>query len=296
MKYTAETLLRRPKGNLSETVTRVTASDAGWTLLNMEVRRLEHGARWCHETGDNEVALVVLGGRCTVVSDKGRWEGIGRRPNVFAGMPYALYLPRRTSFVVESVSEVCEVAHCWVPTDEDHPPQLVTPTSVAIELRGGNQASRQINSIIPPGFDCHRIVCVEVYTPGGNWSSYPPHKHDERRSSDTGELLEAELEEFYYYKLDKPGGYAIQRVYTDDRRIDSAVVAHSDDIVLVPAGYHPVSAPYGFNCYYLNFLAGTAQSLACSDDPAYAWIKETWTGLDPRVPMVTRGMEPPEER
>lgn len=295
MKYTAETLLRRPNEPEPGVVTRVRAEDAGWDLLSMESRRLARGVSWRHETEEHEVALVMLSGRCKVTSDRGEWS-LGRRENVFSGMPYALYLPRRTKLELEALSDACEVAHCWVPTDEDHPPRLVTPADVTVELRGGNQASRQINSIMPPGFDCHRIVCVEVYTPGGNWSSYPPHKHDEHLVDGERELLEAELEEFYFYKLDKPGGYALQRVYTDDRRIDSAVVAHSNDIVLVPAGYHPVSAPYGFDCYYLNFLAGSAQSLTCRDDPAYTWIKETWTGLDPRVPMVTRGMEPPEER
>ena len=132
------------------------------------------------------------------------------------------------------------------------------------------------------------MVC-EVYTPGGNWSSYPPHKHDVHRKDSEDNLLEADLEEVYYYKIDKPEGYAIQRVYTDDRSIDSVVVAPNNDIVLVPVGYHAVSVAYGYNCYYLNVLAGSAQSLASCDDPAYAWIKETWTGKDERLPMVTHG-------
>ena len=175
-----------------------------------------------------------------------------------------------------------------MPTDEEHPPQLVTPADTAIEIRGGHNATRQINSVFAPGFDCHRLVSVEVYTPGGNWSSYPPHKHDVHREDEQGRLLEADLEEIYYYKIDKPGGFAIQRVYTDDRSLDAAVVANNNDIVLVPYGYHPVSAAYGYDCYYLNFLAGSAQSLANSDDPDLAWVKETWTAQDPRVPLVVR--------
>ncbi len=292
MRYTEETLLiRAGRSDDPRLLNRVTAAEAEWEFLNFEARRLDKNMVWSGETGSNEAALVILGGRCTVTSDKGTWEGIGRRPNVFSGMPYAVYLPRGTSFTVTALTDGLEFAYGWVPTDEDHPARLITPADSEIEIRGGHNATRQINGIIPPGFDCHRLVVVEVYTPGGNWSSYPPHKHDVHREDEQGNILEADLEEIYYYKIDKPKGYAIQRVYNDDRTIDSAVVAHDNDIVLVPEGYHPVSAAYGYDCYYLNFLAGSAQSLANSDDPAYAWVKETWTGKDPRLPIVTHGME-----
>ena len=290
--YITDILLRRPNAPEPGVVTRITAADAGWGLLSVEVRRLARDERWDHRTGEHEAVLVVLGGRCAVASDRGDWPDVGERPDVFAGMPHALYLPRRTSFVLTCVSERCEVAHGWVPTDEDHPARLVRPADVAVELRGGNGASRQINGIVPPGFDCHRIVCVEVYTPGGNWSSYPPHKHDEHRIAPDGTLVEADLEEIYYYKMSRPDGFAIQRVYSGDRSLDALVVARSDDVVLVPAGYHPVAAAYGYDCYYLNILAGSAQSLASTDDPDHAWIKGTWTSLDPRVPLVTPNQSP----
>jgi 5-deoxy-glucuronate isomerase len=272
-------------------LTRVTSKEAGWEYLSAEVRRLPMDAIWEDSTEDCEAVLVILGGRCSVTSNHGCWPEIGRRPHVFAGMPYALYLPRGTEFQLRALSDPLEVAYCWVPTDEDHPARLVTPSDVTIEIRGGSNATRQINSILPPGFDCHRIVCVEVYTPGGNWSSYPPHKHDVHREDDKGNLLEADLEEIYYYKIAKPNGFAIQRVYNDDRSLDETLSVHDNDIVLVPEGYHPVSAAFGYDCYYLNFLAGSAQSLACSDDPEHAWIKEAWTDKDPRVPLVTHAME-----
>lgn len=270
---------------------RVTAQEAGWELLNVEVRRLGSGESWTHDTGGCEAALVVLGGRCAVASDRGEWPSIGRRPDVFSGMPYALYLPRQTSFTLTALTDRLELAYAWVPTDEDHPARLVTPADCDIEIRGGHNATRQINSIIPPGFRCQRIVCVEVYTPGGNWSSYPPHKHDAHREDGSGNLLEADLEEVYYYKIARPQGYAVQRVYTDDRSLDAVMVCRDNDIVLVPEGYHPVAAAYGYDCYYLNFLAGSAQSLAASDDPDHAWVKETWTAKDGRLPMVHLGME-----
>ena len=151
---------------------------------------------------------------------------------------------------------------------------------------------------MPPGFDCHRLIVVEVFTPAGNWSSYPPHKHDEHRVSPSGAVLEADLEEVYFYKFGRlgdlaasTGGYAYQQVYTADGRLNSLVQARHDDVVLVPEGYHPVAAAPGYHCYYLNILAGSAQSLANFDDPALAWVKAAWPPLDPRLPLVNFAME-----
>jgi 5-deoxy-glucuronate isomerase len=206
-------------------------------------------------------------------------------------MPWAVYLPRHTQFEIEALTDSLEIASCWVATDQDHPARLVTPHDSQIEIRGGGNATRQINSILPPGFDSHRLVVVEVYTPSGNWSSYPPHKHDVHREDAHGNIIEADLEEIYFYKLDKPEGYAYQRVYTDDRKIDALMIAQHHDAVLVPEGYHPVVSAHGYTTYYLNFLAGSAQSLANADDPAYAWVKSTWTTQDSRLPIVSYAME-----
>jgi 5-deoxy-glucuronate isomerase len=292
MKYTAETMLIRSKDTGGTGVfAEVSAEKAGWQYLNMAARRLNRGEKWAGSTDDYEYAHVVLGGVCNVRTSKGEFFKVGRRPNVFSGMPHAVYLSRRTHFEIEALTDGFEMASCWVPTDKDYPPQRVTPAQSQIELRGGANASRQINSIMPPGFNCHRIVVVEVYTPGGNWSSYPPHKHDVHRVDSQGNILEADLEEIYFYKLDRPGGYAYQRVYNDSRSIDSVMMAQNHDTVLVPEGYHPVVSAYGYTTYYLNFLAGSAQSLANVDDPAYTWVKETWTYKDPRLPIVDHGME-----
>lgn len=296
MKYTGENLLvkanRPEERSTTALLNGVTAEQAGWELLNFEIHRIALGECWGRETGEGELGLVILGGSCRVESNRGEWSRIGERSDVFGGMGSALYLPRHSEFKLTALTDNFEVASCWVPSDQDHPAQWVTPRDSVIEIRGGHNATRQINSIFPPGFDCHRLISVEVYTPGGNWSSYPPHKHDTHREDENGNLLEADLEEIYYYKFEQPSGFALQRVYNDDRTLDAAMVAQTNDIVLVPYGYHPVSAPYGYHCYYLNFLAGSAQSLANQDDPDLAWIKETWTGLDPRVPLVHRGMTP----
>lgn len=269
----------------------VTAQEAGWEHLNMAARRLNAGMTFSGQTGGYEQAHVILGGRCHVRFSGGEYPNVGRRPNVFSGMPWAVYLPPGVDYEIEALTDGFEVASCWVRAEAEFAARLVTPRDSAIELRGGENASRQINGILPPGFPCQRIVAVEVYTPGGNWSSYPPHKHDVHRTGPTGALLEADLEEFYFYKLDRPEGYAYQRVYTDDRNLDELIMAQNHDVVLVPEGYHPVVGAHGYTTYYLNFLAGSAQSLANSDDPAYAWVKANWRSLDPRLPLVSHDME-----
>lgn len=293
MQYTAETMLVHSKDEgKSGIFASVSAEQAGWEYLNMAALRLARGEKYEGSTGDHEHASVILGGVCHMRFSGGEFLHIGRRPDVFSGMPYAVYLPRNTDFEIEALTDGFEVASCWVPTDRDYPAQLVTPKDSPIELRGGGNASRQINGILSPGFNCHRIVAVEVYTPSGNWSSYPPHKHDVHREDAQGNLLEADLEEIYFYKFDRPGGYAYQRVYNDDRSIDAVMMTQQHDAVLVPEGYHPVVSAHGYTTYYLNFLAGSAQSLANSDDPDYAWVKDTWTFKDPRLPIVDMGMEP----
>ncbi len=292
MQYTADTMLVRAKDTGGAgVIAEVSAAQAGWDYLNMTARRLNKGEVYNGNSGDCEYSHVILGGVCHVRTSRGEYPKVGRRPNVFSGMPWAVYLPRNTDFEMEALTDSFEVATCWVQTDRDYPQQLVTPAQSEIELRGGRNASRQINSIMPPGYNCHRIIAVEVYTPGGNWSSYPPHKHDIHREDANGKVIEADLEEIYYYKIDRPGGYAFQRVYTDDRRIDAVMMAQDNDIVLVPEGYHPVVSAYGYTSYYLNFLAGSAHSLANADDPAYAWVKKSWTEIDSRLPLVDHGME-----
>jgi 5-deoxy-glucuronate isomerase len=286
----ASSLLVRPHSVRGQYVG-VTPESAGWEHLHFAARRLSRGEEWQADTGGFEYGLVVLGGVCRVQSSRGDWARLGRRRTVFEGLPYGLYLPAHTSFCVTALSEDLDLACGWCLAQGEHPAQAVTPDQVAIEIRGGGNATRQINSIFPPGFNCHRLVAVEVFTPPGNWSSYPPHKHDVHRVDAAGRLLEADLEEIYFYKMDRPHGYAIQRVYTSDGRLDETIVARQDEVVLVPEGYHPVGAAPGYCAYYLNFLAGSAQSLANVDDPAHGWIKETWRDQDPRVPVVTRAME-----
>jgi 5-deoxy-glucuronate isomerase len=291
--YDASSLVIRPQNSgPSDVIVEVQPEQAGWKNIHFQARRLMQGQEWSFKTNGFELALVVLGGTLDVKSNRGEWHGLGRRPNVFSGLPHALYLPIETSFTVRAVSE-CEFAVAWAATDQSHEPRLVTPSDVIVEIRGGDHATRQINRILPPGFPCSRLVVVEVYTPGGNWSSYPPHKHDVHKVGADGTVTEADLEEVYYYKIDRAEGFALQRIYTDAASplhqagfpIDAVVMAHDNDAVLIPEGYHPVSSPVGYTTYYLNILAGSAQSLAAVDDPQFAWVKNSYQGRDPRVPL-----------
>ena len=252
----------------------------GFEFLSFENRKLSAGGTYEGNTENNELAMVMLGGSCSVESTRGSWRSIGGRKTVFDGMPFVLYLPVRTDFTIAS-QPGCDIAFCFSRAEEEYGPQLVTPDKVAIEIRGGGNATRQINSMLGPEFPAHRLIVVEVYTPAGNWSSFPPHKHDVH--SPPGEV---DLEEIYYYRIQRPEGFAVQRVYTANRSIDETLTVRDGEMVLVPEGYHPVAAAHGYNVYYLNALAGSARSLAASDDPELAWVRGTWTEKDPRVPLV----------
>ena len=195
-------------------------------------------------------------------------------------MPYAVYLPVGTQYSVSAETD-CDLAFCFCRATQRHPARLITPEDIEVEIRGAGNATRQINKIIRPEFAADRLLVVEVYTPSGNWSSYPPHKHDVHNPPG-----EVDLEEIYYYRIDRPEGYAIQRVYTRDHRLDATVTVRDGELVLIPEGYHPVVAAHGYNVYYLNALAGSARSMAASDDPDYAWVRQTWTTKDPRLPLV----------
>jgi 5-deoxy-glucuronate isomerase len=262
----------------------VDPASASWSYLSFRVERLRDGERVPRRTGAEEVALVPLGGRCTVEAGGERWE-LGERASVFDGMPWALYLPRDTEYELSGSGDV-EIAVSGALADERFEPRLVTPNDVEIEVRGSGNATRQINHILKPEFPAQRLLVVEVFTPAGNWSSYPPHKHDEDHPP--GEVV---LEEVYYYRTQTapPGAFAVQRLYSPQHGTDITETVRDGDIMLVPHGYHTTAAAHGYDLYYLNGLAGDRRSMASADDPALAWIRPAWANLepDPRVPLVT---------
>jgi 5-deoxy-glucuronate isomerase len=256
------------------------AADFGFEHISFAVRRLVPGACFQELLHGRELCMVMLGGACDVVSSEGSFAGIGGRTTVFGGMPHALYLPPGTEYTVAARTD-CDIAFCYCEAEQRFPARHIKPEDCAVEIRGGGNATRQINSIIPPQFSAQRLLVCEVYTPSGNWSSFPPHKHDVHNPP-----AEVDLDEIYYYKIEKPGGFAIQRVYTADGSLDETITVRDGELVIVPEGYHPVSAGHGYNVYYLNVLSGSARSMAASDDPDHAWVREHWTEKDPRVPLV----------
>jgi len=275
-------LLLRPNSHpkANGAVLSATPEEMGFQYLTFAALHLTAGKTHEAQTGGNELGIVVLGGRCSVTSSRGAWDEVGSRADVFHGMPWAVYLPPQTSFRITALTD-CNLALCYCRCEQTFPARLVTPADIEVEIRGGGNATRQINKIFKPEFPAHRLLLVEVYTPSGNWSSYPPHKHDVHNPP-----AEVDLEEIYYYRVSQPEGYAIQRVYTPDGRIDATLTVRDGEMVLIPEGYHPVVAAHGYDVYYLNALAGSARSMAAVDDPDYAWVRNTWKDVDPRLPLV----------
>ncbi len=251
----------------------VTPESAGWQHLSF---RLVSGTEDA-ETGQEEICLVPLTGACRVEAEGRTWE-LGGRSTVFAGLPWALYLPRDTEYRLEAEGDVAvSGARC----ERRREARVVLPEDIEIEVRGAGNATRQISHVLKPDFPAERLLVVEVLTPSGNWSSYPPHKHDEDRPPD-----EVVLEETYYFRT---RGFAMQRLYSPRHGLDLTETVEDGDLLLVPYGYHTTCAAHGYDLYYLNALAGDRRSMASADDPALAWVRPAWESLepDPRVPMVT---------
>lgn len=247
--------------------------------MSLVVRRLVPGDTLPLQTQDEEMALVLLGGECA--ADWGEGEVlIGGRKNVFDGPPYALYLPSSNRVVLKAKS-VCEFAECKVPSTASLQPRLITPKDISSSLRGGENASRQIIDVIQPDFPADKLVVVEVYTPGGNWSSYPPHKHEVHNPP-----VEVDLDEIYYYRMKSPRAFGFQNLYSSDNARDSILKVRDGDAVLVREGYHPVVAGPGYDIYYLNFLAGTSRAMMVTEDPDHVWLRSSWRQPDTRLPLV----------
>jgi 5-deoxy-glucuronate isomerase len=247
--------------------------------MSFIVRRLLPGELFHTRTEQEEAALVLLGGTCVGDWGAGKIQ-LGRRKNVFDGLPYTLYLPAKSnaSLIAETV---CEIAECRVPSEARLEPKLAKPSDVISSLRGGGNASRQIVDVISPSFPADKLVVIEVYTPGGNWSSFPPHKHDTHNPP-----AEVDLDEIYYYRIAQPEGFAFQYLYGGKHGTECTVKAQDGDVVLVHSGYHTVVAGPGYDTYYLNFLAGSSRELAVTDDDKHTWIRSAWGAPDPRLPLV----------
>ena len=268
----AELLLKSDAQADGGTIIAAGPEEAGWEYISLRIQRIAAGKSWNYAPEHDEVCLVPLSGACVVECDGQRWT-IGGRTSVCDGKPHALYLPVGSKFRVTATDDV-ELAVTGSRATRSFPPREITPDDVAVEIRGAGNATRQINHIIKPDFPADKLLVVEVFTPSGNWSSYPPHKHD---VSDMPR--EADLEEIYYYRIDPSDGFGLQRLYTADGAIDAAYVIRDGDLLLVPEGYHVFAVAQGYTGYYLNVLAGNEaeRTMQPADDPAYAWVRQTWT-------------------
>jgi 5-deoxy-glucuronate isomerase len=262
--------------------------DAGWTYISFSVQTLLAGQSLSLAGDNQERALVPLSGSASVAADDREWKFGGRR-SVFGGLGWCLYLPKDTPATLTALTDL-EVAIAAAPATEKLSPVLVTPDDTDTELRGGGNASRQVNSLMLPDFPADRLHVIEVWTPGGNWSSYPPHKHEQDRDG------EAELEETYYYRLrDADNGWAVQRVYSPERDFELTQPVRDGDLLLIPWGYHTTVAAHGHDLYYLNVLAGPAprRTLQAFQDPCLRAAQDAWpeTGIDARLPLIPRHPE-----
>jgi 5-deoxy-glucuronate isomerase len=216
-------------------------------------------------TGERELCLVVVQGVCDVRSKYGDWVALGGRATPFEGRPDAAYLPPGTEF---ELSGDAEVALCTAPAPNGGAEARVLPgDDVEVETRGFDAQERIVTPILMGDREADLLLVCEVLTPPGHWSSYPPHKHD--RDALPEESL---LEETYYHRIDPPSGFALQRVYTGDGNLDETLAVRDRDVVLVPRGYHTVSAPPGYAVYYLNVMAGPVREWAIANDPDHEWM------------------------
>ena len=245
---------------------RITPESAGWRYVGFETRSLKKGARSELETGEREVCAVILSGKARIAADGFDSGVIGERRNVFDGLPWSVYLPPHTHATIEAASD-CEVALGSAPATGRLKARVIRPDDVEAFIRGKGSNARFIRNILPEAAEAESLLVVEVITPAGNWSSYPPHKHDRDALPD-----ESYLEETYYHRLRPPQGFAFQRVYTDDRSLDETLTVGDGDVVLVPRGYHPVGAPHGYDLYYLNVMAGPKRVWRFHNDPAHEWL------------------------
>ncbi len=248
-------------------VLRVTPESAGWRHVGFEVLALGAGQAAQRDTGGRELCVVIVSGAVHVRSAHGEWRDLGGRTDPWSGPPDAAYLPPGTRVTVEAAGAGAEVGLCWAPAPGGGAAARVLPgAEIDVERRGHGAQERFVSPILMADREAEALLVCEVLTPGGHWSSYPPHKHD--RDDPPRETL---LEETYYHRVSPAHGFALQRVYTGDRSLDESLACGDGDCVLVPRGYHTVSAPPGYDLYYLNVMAGPTRAWAVADDPDHAW-------------------------
>ncbi len=248
----------------------VTPDSAGWDYVGFSLYHLQAGERAREATGEREVILVLVEGKASITAAGREWGVLGDRMNVFEKTPpHCLYVPNGNEWSLVAETN-CIVAVCSAPGAGGHEARRIGPAGITLTQRGKGVNTRFINNIAMEAEDyCDSLLVTEVFTPDGNWSSYPSHRHDEDNYPDI-----TYLEETYYHRINPADGFGIQRVYTEDGSLDETMAVKDGDVVLVPRGHHPCGAPYGFEMYYLNVMAGPLRKWRFKPDPAVAWIME----------------------
>ena len=259
-------LLVKPRlGAADGVLHHITPESAGWTYVGFDVHALDAGQSASGKSGARELCLVFVAGRGAVSVNGADLGTLGERESPFAGSPWSVYVPPHSTWRVTAATTT-ELAVCSAPAKGGLPVRVIPPGEVGQETRGKGTNTRHVRNILPDTAKAESLLVVEVITPGGNWSSYPPHKHD------TDDFpRETLLEETYYHRLARPG-FAFQRVYTDDGSLDETMAVADGDVVLVPKGYHPVGAPHGFDLYYLNVMAGPVRAWKFTMAPTHAFL------------------------
>jgi 5-deoxy-glucuronate isomerase len=262
-------LLRRPQAAAGK-VHDITPDSAGWSYVGFGLYRLAPGGRAAEATGSTEVILVLVEGKARIEGAGRDFGEVGGRMSVWEkSPPHAIYLPDGVSWSAVATTD-CVLAVCSAPGRGTHAAQVIGPAGISQVTRGKGANTRHIFPIAMEERDvAGSLLVTEVYTPSGNWSSYPPHRHDE---DDYPRMTY--LEETYYHRLNPPQGYGIQRVFTEDGSLDETIPVHDHDVVLVPRGHHPCGVPWGYEMYYLNVMAGPLRKWRFRNHPDHHWIFE----------------------
>ena len=250
-----------------QTIVDVSPASARWKYVGFRAHQLAAGERVAIAMPGLELCIVVLTGHVDVKSPHGAWNDLGDRESVFDDRaPWAVYLPDGADVEV-TARTAAEIGVANAPGGGKLPPRVIDPATMKRTVRGQGSNTRYVTDILPESEPAEHLLVVEVRTPSGHSSSYPPHKHDTDAVP-----VETQLEETYYHRLSPPQGFAFQRVYTDDRSLDESLAVEDRDVVMVPRGYHPVVVPHGYESYYLNVMAGPTRKWHFHNDPAHEWM------------------------
>lgn len=262
-------LLRKPSGDHGQ-VHRLTPQEAGWSYVGFDLHRLEADETVHRLLEGREAILVIVEGKARIEAGGKDFGEMGERASVFEKTPpHCLYVPPGTAWKA-SATTALTLAVCSAPSKGGRPARIIGPAGIDKVTRGKDANTRFIHPIAMEERDvADSLLVTEVFTPSGNWSSYPPHRHDE---DDFPRMTY--LEETYYHRLDPPQGFGFQRVFTEDGSLDETMTVKDGDLVLVPKGHHPCGAPYGYDMYYLNVMAGPLRKWRFENHPDHDWIAQ----------------------